>query len=59
MSTSQNPETKKFYKQLLRFHANRGTDLTKMPVLGRKEVDLFELYERVKAVLAFCCFFFF
>jgi hypothetical protein len=27
---------------------DRGTDIPKMPVLGKREIDLYELYQRVK-----------
>lgn len=42
-------ERQQFFRRLLDFHRDRGTPIPKMPVLGKREVDLFELYERVKA----------
>jgi hypothetical protein len=42
------PERQQFFRQLLDFHRDRGSPIPKMPVLGKREVDLHELYERVK-----------
>ncbi len=41
-------ERQEFFRRLLSFHENRGTPIQKMPILGKREVDLFELFERVQ-----------
>lgn len=40
-------ERQEFFRGLFRFHKQRGSEITKMPVLGGREVDLYDLYERV------------
>ena len=41
-------EKQEFYRKLEAFHLNRDTEMVKLPILGRQEMDLCWLYKQGK-----------
>ena len=53
LSNQESEKKQEFYKSLFRFHRDRGTEFSRLPILGKKEVDLYEFYNLVQEIGGF------